>query len=124
MVLHRLPVAVEPGLVLGAQHRHPGLEVRQAVADVMHEQPAQSFSQVAGAGPGGQRGVVALQESVLILHGVLQALLGIDVMLAPWEDYPLGREREREGGEGVESGDEIINTLAPLRTVKPRTLQG
>lgn len=47
VILHRLTVAVELRLVLGAQHRHPGFEVWQAVPDVVHEQPAQSFGQIA-----------------------------------------------------------------------------
>lgn len=83
VVLHRLAVAVEPRLVLGAQHRHPGLELGQTVPDVVHEEPAESLGQVARPGPRGQRGVVALQEGVLVLGGVLQALLGVDVVLAP-----------------------------------------
>lgn len=83
VVLYWLPIAVEPWLVLGTQNRHSRFEVWQAVSDVVHEQPAERFGQVAGAGAGGERGVVALQEGLLILHGVLQALLGINVMLAP-----------------------------------------
>lgn len=83
MVLHRLAVAVEPRLVLGAQHRHPRLEVWQTVPDVVHEKPAEGLGEVARASPRGQRGVVALQEGVLVLGGVLQALLGVDVVLAP-----------------------------------------
>lgn len=83
VVLHRLAVAVEPRLVLGAQHRHPCLEVWQTIPDVVHEKPAEGLGEVARAGPRGQRGVVALQEGVLVLGGVLQALLGVDVVLAP-----------------------------------------
>lgn len=83
VVLHWLPVAVEPCLVLGTQHGHSGLEVRQAVPDVVHEESAEGFGQVLRASAGGQRGVVALQEGVLVPHRILQALLGIDVMLAP-----------------------------------------
>lgn len=91
MVLHWLAVAVEPRLVLGTQHRHPGLEFWQAVPDVVHEKPAESLGEVARTSPRGQRGVVALQEGVLVLGGVLQALLGVDVVLAPemihnWDD--------------------------------------
>lgn len=83
MVLHWLAVAVEPRLVLGTQHRHPRLEFWQTVPDVVHEKPAEGFGEVARAGPRGQRRVVALQEGVLVLGGVLQALLGVDVVLAP-----------------------------------------
>lgn len=66
VVLYRLSVAAEPSLVLGAQHGDAGLQLRQAVPDVVHEQPAESFGQIAGAAAGGQRGVVALQEGLLI----------------------------------------------------------
>lgn len=47
VVLHRLTIAVEPRLVLGAQHGHPGFKVRQAVPDVVHEQPAEGPGQMA-----------------------------------------------------------------------------
>lgn len=83
MVLYRLAVAAEPGLVLGTQHRHTPLQFRQAVPDVVHEQAAQGTSQVAGAAAGGQRRVVALEEGLLVPCRVLYALLGVDVMLAP-----------------------------------------
>lgn len=83
VVLYWLAVAVEPCLVLGNQHCHPCFEVWQTVPDVVHEKPAESFGKVARASPGGERGVVALQESVLVLHRVLEALLGVNVMLAP-----------------------------------------
>lgn len=83
VVLHWLAVAAEPRLVLGTQHRHPRLELWQTVPDVVHEKPAEGFGEVARTGPRGQRGVVALQEGVLVLGGVLQALLGVDVVLAP-----------------------------------------
>lgn len=68
VVLDRLAIAVEPSLVLGTQHSHTGLEVWQAVPDVVHEQPAESFGQIAGATAGSQRGIVALQEGVLVPH--------------------------------------------------------
>jgi len=83
VVFYRLAVVIEPCLVLGAQRGHTGLELWQAIPDVMHEQPAESFGQIARAGPRGERGVVALQESLLVPRRVRKALLGIDVMLAP-----------------------------------------
>lgn len=49
MVFHRLPVAVESGLVLGGQHRDACLQLWETVPDVMHEQSAQGASQVARA---------------------------------------------------------------------------
>lgn len=39
LVLHRLAVAAEQGLVLGRQHVDAGLQLGEAVADVMHQQP-------------------------------------------------------------------------------------
>lgn len=83
MVFYRLAVAIESRLVLCTQHGHTRLELRQAIPDVMHEQPAESFSQIARAGARGERGVVALKVRLLVPHRVLEALLGIDVMLAP-----------------------------------------
>lgn len=53
VVFHRLPVAVESGLVLGGEHRDSRLELRETVPDVMHEQSAQGASQVARAAAGG-----------------------------------------------------------------------
>lgn len=47
LVLHRLPVAAQPRLELGAQCRHARLQLGQAVADVVHEQTAERASQVA-----------------------------------------------------------------------------
>lgn len=47
MVFYWLAIAIEPGLVLGTQHGHSGFEVWQAVPDVVHEQPAESFGEIA-----------------------------------------------------------------------------
>lgn len=83
VVFYWLAIAVEPCLVLGTQHSHSGFEVWQAVPDVVHEQSAESFGQITWAGPRGEWGVVALQKCLLIPQWVLEALLGIDVMLTP-----------------------------------------
>lgn len=53
VVFHRLPVAVESGLVLSGEYRDSCLELREAVPDVMHEQSAQGASQVARTTAGG-----------------------------------------------------------------------
>lgn len=94
VVLHRLAVALEPRVILGAQHGHAALEVGQAVPDVTHEQPAEGYGEVARAAAGDQRRVVALQEGLFVPRRVLQALLSVDVMLAPVERPPEGREKE------------------------------
>lgn len=47
LVLHRLPVAAQQGLVLSRQHVDPRLQLREAVPDVVHQQP--------GAGGGKRR---------------------------------------------------------------------
>lgn len=39
LVLHGLPVAAQQGLVLGRQHVDPRLQLREAVPDVVHQQP-------------------------------------------------------------------------------------
>lgn len=39
LVLHRLPVAAEQGLVLSRQDVDPRLQLREAVPDVVHQQP-------------------------------------------------------------------------------------
>lgn len=49
VILYWLTVAVEPCLVLSTQHSHSGFEVWQAVPDVVHEQSAESFGQIARA---------------------------------------------------------------------------
>jgi len=46
VVLYRLPIAIEPCLVLGTQHSHSGFEIWQAVPDVVHEKSAESFGQI------------------------------------------------------------------------------
>lgn len=111
LVFYWLAVAVEPGLVLGAEHGHSGFQVWQAVSDVVHEQPAEGLGQVARAGPGGDGGVVALQEGLLVPQTVLQALLGVDVMLAPiGSTNQPGRGRGRVGRGRVGRGRGIRST--------------
>lgn len=83
VVLHRLTIAVESCLVLGNEYCHSCFELWQAVPDVVHEQFTKSFCEVTGARSGYEWGVVALQENVLVFNRVLQALLSINVMLAP-----------------------------------------
>ena len=83
LIRHVLPVRVQQGLKLRGHHIHPRFQLRQTVADVVHQQPVQRFREVRRAVARRQGRVFALQERCLVLDGLLDVLLVDDVLLGP-----------------------------------------
>ena len=61
----------------------PRFEVRQAVSDVVHEEPVEGLGEVGRPVSGGEGGVLPLEERRLVLHRVLDTLVVLDVLLGP-----------------------------------------
>uniref|UniRef100_A0A8W7Q0F7 Uncharacterized protein n=1 Tax=Anopheles coluzzii TaxID=1518534 RepID=A0A8W7Q0F7_ANOCL len=64
LVRHVLAVRVQQRLELGRHHVDARLQIRQTVADVVHQQPVERFGQVRGAVARRQRRVLALQRFI------------------------------------------------------------